>query len=207
MYKNLTKILYCIKVMSIMNIKSATFVRGVTDSENMVKDDLPQVAFIGRSNVGKSSLINSITKNKGLARTSSTAGRTQEINFFLINKYFYLVDLPGYGFAGGSHGKRDLMTERIAGYLFESGINQYKVVLIIDAKVGITENDKSMFRELMNNKKDIIIVANKIDKVNQSEKQKTMNTIKQFVGEMPIVQFSSLKKIGIGELTKMILPK
>lgn len=190
-----------------MNIKSATFARGVTNLENMVKDDLPQVAFIGRSNVGKSSLINSITKNKSLARESSTAGRTQEINFFLINKRFYLVDLPGYGFAGGSRGKQDQMTERIAGYLFESNVDQYKVVLIIDAKVGMTENDKSMFRELMNNKKDIVIVANKIDKVNQSEKQKNLNAIKQFVGAIPIVLFSSLKHIGTGELCNLIDPK
>ncbi len=190
-----------------MNIKSATFARGVTTKENMVKDDLPQVAFIGRSNVGKSSLINSLTKNKGLARTSSTAGRTQEINFFLINKRFYLVDLPGYGFAGGSHGKRDQMTERIAGYLFESGVDQYKIVLIIDAKVGMTDNDKSMFIELVNNKKDIIIVANKIDKLNQSEKQKNITAIKQFIGAIPIVLFSSPKHIGIGELSNLISPR
>lgn len=192
---------------NIMNIKSAVFVRGVTNSENMIKDDLPQVAFIGRSNVGKSSLINTLTKSKKLARESSTAGRTQEINFFLINNSFYFVDLPGYGFAKGSHEKRDLISERIGGYLFEYGINHYKIVLIIDAKVGMTDSDKYAFIELVNNKKDIIIVANKIDKLNQSERQKSISTMKHFVGSYPVVPFSSAENIGASELTEMISPK
>ncbi len=192
---------------AIMHIKSATFVRGVTNSENIIQDDLPQVVFIGRSNVGKSSLINTLTKQKKLARESSTAGRTQEINFFLINKSFYLVDLPGYGFAEGNHDKRDSIAERIGGYLFDSAINHYKIVLIIDTKVGMTNNDKAMFQELVNNHKDIVIVANKIDKLNQSEKQKNITAIKQFVGTCPVVPFSSLEHIGTGELTQAIFPK
>jgi len=102
-----------------MKIKTAVFVRGVTNEGNMVHDDIPQVAFIGRSNVGKSSVINSICNNKKLARSSAMAGRTQEINLFLINDSFYLVDLPGYGYARGSRDNRQLITERINWYFFE----------------------------------------------------------------------------------------
>lgn len=190
-----------------MRIQTATFVRGVTNNENMLKDSIPQIAFIGRSNVGKSSLINALTNNKGLARASSSAGRTQEINFFLINKSFYLVDLPGYGFAKGSFSKRDEITERISWYLFNPTISQEKIVLIIDAKVGITESDISMFRELVEYKKNIIVVINKIDKVNQSEKQKNISLIQKYVGAYPVVLFSSPKRIGIEKLTELLFTK
>ncbi len=187
-----------------MRITSAKFVRGATNEENIIKDGLPQVAFIGRSNVGKSSLINTLVNQKELARSSSTSGRTQEINYFLINEAVYLVDLPGYGYSKGSFEMRDTIYRRIEGYLFNSGIKHKKVVLIIDAKVGMTVEDKEMFLELKNKHKDIVIVINKIDKVNQSEKQKSINAVKDFVGAFPIVLFSSEKKIGIEELNKIL---
>lgn len=190
-----------------MKITSATFARGVTTINDMVTDNLPQIAFIGRSNVGKSSLINTITNHKGLARASSEAGRTVEVNFFLINKKFYFVDLPGYGFAKGNHEKREQIIDRIEGYLFDPRISHFKIVLIIDAKVGMTAQDISMFTDLIKNKKDVILVLNKIDKVNQKEKQKTINDISKYGSMFPIVQFSSTKKIGILELAKLISPK
>ncbi len=190
-----------------MKIKKAVFARGVTDSDNMIRDGLPQVAFIGRSNVGKSSLINSLTNNKKLARSSSTAGRTQEINFFLINDEMYFVDLPGYGYARGSFEQRDLISERIEGYLFSKDITHHKVVLILDSKVGMTDSDKAIFRELIEHNKDIIIVSNKIDKLNQSEKQKNLNAIRKFVGEYPVVTFSSEKHIGYDVLLDLISSK
>jgi GTP-binding protein len=189
-----------------MKIKSATFSRGVTDNDNLIRDGLPQVALIGRSNVGKSSLINALSQNGTLARVSATAGRTQEINFFLINDSFYLVDLPGYGYARGSFEKRGLIYERIEGYLFKSEIKHYKVVLIIDTKTGMTESDKEMYRELAQNGKDVVIVANKIDKVNQSEKQKNINEITAFVSPHPILQVSAEKHTGIEELKRLIFP-
>ncbi len=189
-----------------MKIQSATFSRGVTDNDNLIRDDLPQVALIGRSNVGKSSLINALTSNGKLARVSATAGRTQEINFFLVNDSFYLVDLPGYGYARGSFEKRGLIYERIEGYLFKSEISHSKVVLIIDAKAGITDSDKEMYRELVKNGKDIVIVANKIDKVNQSERQKNVNEITAFVSPHPVFQISAEKHTGTEELKNIIFP-
>ena len=188
-----------------MQIKTATFVRGVTDNENLIRDDLPQIAFIGRSNVGKSSLINTLTNNKSLARKSATAGRTQEINFFLINGSQYFVDLPGYGYARGSMSQRDLITERIEGYLFNADIAHHAVVLIIDANVGMTESDLSMFQELAQHNAPVVIVANKIDKLNQSDKQKNITLIKQYAGQYPVVLFSSTKKTGVEELLSHIM--
>lgn len=190
-----------------MKIRSAIFVRGVTDDDNLIRDGLPQVAFIGRSNVGKSSLINTLVGNAKLARSSATAGRTQEINFFLLNNSFYLVDLPGYGYARGSFETRGLIYERIEGYLFKSRIKHYRIVLLIDAKAGMTDADREMFKELTHYKKNLIVVINKIDKVNQSEKQKNIKAIQEFIGNYPLVICSSQKKIGVDELATLILPQ
>lgn len=176
-----------------MNIKSSVFVRGVTGEDNIVKDDLPQIALIGRSNVGKSSVINSIVGNKKLARSSATAGRTQEINFFLINNSFYLVDLPGYGYARGSFEARSLITERIKWYLFESGIEQNKVILIIDGRTSMTDSDIEMYEALSSHQKDVIILVNKIDKLNLSEKQKCINSIRKITKDYPIIPYSAEK--------------
>lgn len=190
-----------------MNIKSATFVRSVVDDASMVEDTLPQIAFIGRSNVGKSSLINTLTGIKGLARSSNTPGRTQELNFFLINKSCYFVDLPGYGYATGSHAHRDMLGDRIRWYFAHKTINQPKVVLIIDAKVGPTRDDQEMCAYLMETKKDIILVANKIDKLKKNEVAKSLANITKILGPHTLIPFSAEKKIGVGVLTEAILIK
>ncbi len=190
-----------------MKITSAEFVRGVTNEENMVYDGLKQVAFIGRSNVGKSSVINSITNNKKLARSSSTAGRTQEINLFLLNKSFYLVDLPGYGYARGSFEARELITERIHWYLFDSNISQYKVVLIIDGRTGMTDSDLEMYEALRIHKKEVVIVVNKVDKLNLSEKQKCLNSVKAIVRDNLIIPYSAEKHTNKDLLIDSIFPK
>ena len=191
-----------------MKIKSAEFKRGATDASNLIEDHLEQIAFVGRSNVGKSSLINSLTNNKKLARSSSTPGRTQEINYFLINDSVYFVDLPGYGYARGSFENKMLIKERIHGYLFESPqIRNNKVLLIVDANVGMTESDIEMFNELKEHGKDIVIVANKIDKVKNSLKQRNLNKIKKIAKGYPVIIYSSNKHIGIDELGKEILRK
>ena len=187
-----------------MIIKSAVFVKGVTKDDNMVSDGLPQVAFIGRSNVGKSSIINSLCNNKKLARSSSTAGRTQEINMFLINNSLYFVDLPGYGYARGSFSNKQTITERINWYFFEYAKLQDKVILVVDARAGMTDSDIDMFESLEDYGKSIIIVVNKIDKVNQTEKMEVINSIKKTVGNLPIISFSSLKRKGIPELLDAI---
>jgi GTP-binding protein len=177
--------------------------KGLVGDDEILADGIPQIAFIGRSNVGKSSLINVITNSKA-SRTSSFPGRTQEINIFLINNSFYLVDLPGYGFARASGLGREKIGELIDSYLFNSIYNQKKVVMIIDANVGMTEKDILMFNELRNHQKDFIIIANKIDKLKQSDYQKNMNDIKKIIGNHLVIPFSNKTRKGIEILINKI---
>lgn len=188
-----------------MNIKSAKFIKGIVAADEILEDGKPQIAIIGRSNAGKSSLINSVTNQKDLAKTSSFPGRTQELNLFLINNSIYLVDLPGYGFAKASGSARERLENLIDWYLFNSDYQQKKVILIIDAGVGPTASDLSMFHCLEEKEKNIIIVANKIDKLKNSEYHKKLRNITELTGGRKIIPYSSTKKIGIKELTNEIL--
>ena len=188
-----------------MNIKSAEFIKGIVYGDEDLEDDYPQIAFIGRSNAGKSSLINSLTKQKNLARTSSSPGRTREINLFLINRSFYIADLPGYGYVKTSGDERKRLLKLINWYLFESAHVQEKVVLIIDASINPTDKDLEMLHRLEDEGKNIIIVANKIDKVKNSELKKQLQKIQDKVGGHIVVPYSSEKGIGINELSKEIL--
>lgn len=186
-------------------IKSATFVKGVVGEEEVLRERKPQIAFIGRSNVGKSSTINALTRQKSLARTSSFPGRTQQLNVFLINKTIYLVDLPGYGFAKTSRDMREQLQHLIDWYLFESSYRQAKVVLIIDANIGLTDSDIAMLRRLEEHDKHIVVVANKIDKIKKVDYATQLATIQAIVGEHTVIPYSAKKNIGVSELTEEIL--
>jgi GTP-binding protein len=188
-----------------MNIKSAEFVKGVVGEDKILQDGTPQIAFIGRSNVGKSSVINSLANQKDLARTSSFPGRTQEINIYLINKSFYLVDLPGYGFAKASWKEREQLQKLIYWYLLDSDSEQKKVVLIVDANVGPTDLDLEILHALEEQEKDIIIVANKIDKIKKSEYKKLLQKVQDAVGDYKVIPYSAEQKIGLGSLINEIL--
>ncbi len=188
-----------------MLITSAQFIKGITQSDKVLENSLPQVAFMGRSNVGKSSVINSLTRQKKLARTSNYPGRTQEINIFLINKSFYLLDLPGFGYAKTSKEKRLELQDIIYGYLFESLYVQKRVVLIIDAKVGPTELDLEILKLLEEHKKKVVIVANKIDKVKPSFLKKQLMKIQKVVGPYKIIAYSAQKNKGRKELLREIM--
>jgi GTP-binding protein len=183
-----------------MNITSAKFVKGFVNPTDIAEEELPQYAFIGRSNVGKSSLINTITKQKGLAKTSSFPGRTQQINLFLINNKFHLVDLPGYGFARISAGGRDTIFELIRGYIFGDMPHLKKVVLIIDGVVGPTRDDMDMLEALEHSGKSILIAVNKTDKIKKSDLKKQLEKIQNQVGAHKMMPISAEKKVGIGEL-------
>ena len=160
----------------------------------------PQIAFIGRSNVGKSSVINSLTGREGLARTSSSPGRTQEINVFLVDDRLYLLDLPGYGYARHSMETEIRIHDLIDWYLFESQYRQKRVVLIIDAMIGPTPNDLEMLRSLEAVNKPILVLANKADKVKASRYVGRMREILARVGPHKVIPYSSKKPIGRKEL-------
>ena len=187
-----------------MNITSATFVKGIVGEDELLIDGRPQIAFIGRSNVGKSSIINCLVKQKNLAKTSSFAGRTQQINLFLVNKDFYFLDLPGYGFAKGSKDLQASLQSLIYWYFFDSQYEQEVVVLIIDANIGPTNTDFEMLHSLKEADKNVIIVANKIDKIKGSSYKAQMKKIQDDVGDYKIFPFSAEKKIGVSELTNEI---
>ncbi len=178
---------------------------GVTGTSELLDNGIPQVAFIGRSNVGKSSVINTLTGQKDLARTSSFPGRTQQINIFLINNALYLFDLPGYGYAQVSKEVQEGLHKLIYWYLFDSTYVQKKVVLIIDANVGPTEDDLETLRSLEEHAKDIVVVANKIDKIKKPEYEEQIKKLQGLIGKRKIVLYSAEEKIGIEELTDEIL--
>jgi GTP-binding protein len=187
-----------------MNIRSAEFIKGIVQADELLSNGKPQIAFIGRSNVGKSSVINALTNKKGLARTSSTPGRTQQLNLFLINKSFYLVDLPGYGFAKMSKEGQENLQALIRWYLWESNYKQKKIVLIIDDNVGPTVKDLEMLKTLEEYDKDVIVVANKVDKLKNSERTKQLQKIKTAIGDHEMIPCSAQHKIGLAELSKAI---
>ncbi len=189
----------------VSTISTALFVKGVVAADETLENGKPHIAIIGRSNVGKSSLINSLTHQRGLAITSSSPGRTQQINVFLVNKAFYFLDLPGYGFAKASKEDREKIQKLIGWYLFESGYQQKMVVLIIDANVGLTAADLEMIDMLEEEGKNIVIVANKIDRLRSSEIARVIQKITDTVEVHKVVPYSSKSKIGLKELAKILL--
>jgi len=187
-----------------MMIHSAKFIKGIVGEDELLVNGIPQIAFIGRSNVGKSSTINTLTHQKHLARTSSTPGRTQQINVFLINRSLYLIDLPGYGFAKQSWEGRTALQNLIRWYFLHPRIKQDKVVLIIDAKIGPTKNDLDMIKSLEDLNKTIVVAANKIDKIPKPNYTKQIAHIQKVVGEHAVIPYSISKHLGIEELTKAV---
>ena len=185
-----------------MDIKSAVFVKGLVGSDPILEDGVPQIVFIGRSNVGKSSVINSLTKSKDLARTSSFPGRTQQINVFLINNAFYLIDLPGYGFAKMPKETQLQIQKMMSWFLFNPEHDFKKVVLIIDANIGPSTDDIEMLRNFEAENEDIIIVANKIDKIKKSDYAKQLEKMSDIFHPHKVIPYSAEKKIGVVELSE-----
>ena len=186
-----------------MKIKTAEFIKGLTGPDKILFDGIPQVAFIGRSNVGKSSTINCLTNKKGLARTSARTGKTREINFFFINNKIYFVDLPGYGFAKMSREDSDKVNANIEWYVRGLEVRPKYTVVIIDSKVGITDSDKLAIDILDESGHNVIIVANKTDKLKKSDIHKKNEEFRIESGGKLIIMFSAKDRTGRGELLKL----
>lgn len=165
-----------------MEIKKASFVVSNSDYRKCPDNGLPEYAFIGRSNVGKSSLINMLTNNKGLAKTSVRPGKTQLINHFLINDEWYLVDLPGYGYARISKSSREKWQKMIADYMLkrEALIN---VFVLVDSRIPPQKIDLEFISFLGHNGIPLSIIFTKIDKQNQREVAATVNAYKHVLSE------------------------
>ena len=167
---------------------------------------LPEIAFAGKSNVGKSSLTNGIMNRKSLARTSSQPGKTQTINFYNVNEVFYLVDLPGYGYAKANQEVKAQWGKMIERYLHSS--KQLKAVfLLIDIRHDPSANDKQMYQWMRHYGFDPIIIATKLDKINRSQIQKQLKAIRvglEAQKDTIIIPYSSLSKQGREEIYDLL---
>ncbi|MCI6821495.1 MAG: ribosome biogenesis GTP-binding protein YihA/YsxC [Clostridiales bacterium] len=165
-------------------------------------DDLKEIAFAGRSNVGKSSLLNTITGRKKLARVSGSPGKTRTINFYIVNDEFRIVDLPGYGYAKVSRSVSESWGEMMEKY-FESRENLLKVVQLVDIRHEPSKQDIEMYQYLRHYGLDGVVVATKADKISRNQIQKHIKMIRQTLklsGEDLVIPVSSLKKTGQEQL-------
>ena len=178
--------------------------KGVVGIDGLPPDREAEVCFIGRSNVGKSSLINALFERRNLARTSKTPGRTQELNFFSLGEKSYIVDLPGYGYAKASKDKRSDWQTLIKSYIAERR-SLKRVFTLVDARHGLKDNDREFFSFLDTYAVNYQIILTKIDKVKKTEMTKLLDEINSKIEEHPacnpeFLLTSAIKKTGISEI-------
>ena len=189
-----------------MKIRSAEFILSASSPWQFPPPTLPEIAFAGRSNVGKSTLINSLLNRKKLVKTSSTPGKTQLINFFNINDKFHFVDLPGYGFAKVPENVRKQWQRLIESYLQERE-SLRNVVLIVDSRHGPTKQDRQLKEWLDYYERPVLIVASKVDKLKRGQIQKNLKIIRQDLAlDTTPLAHSSLEKGRREEIWKNLNP-
>lgn len=188
-----------------MKIISAEFIKSAVEISHYPDERLPEIAFAGRSNVGKSSLINSLLNRKNLVKVSSSPGKTRLINFFKINNQFSFVDLPGYGFARVPPAVKKKWGKMVETYL-KKRKNLKIVILIFDIRHTPTENDRKMIEWLDYYNIQSVLIANKSDKIKKREKNKQVQAILNFLNRPDgrTIVYSSKNKEGIKDLWKII---
>lgn len=187
-----------------MNIVSAEFFCSYSSLNGLPSDGSPEIVFVGRSNVGKSSLLNSLCARKGLAKTSSTPGKTRLINYFNINKALYFVDLPGYGYAKVGQGERESWGKLLTGYI-QKRDEIALVVLLVDSRHPGMSSDLEMMEFLDYCERPFGIVLTKWDKLKQAEKSKARRTIESCAPKAKfIVNYSSLSGAGRDRLLERL---
>ncbi len=185
----------------------AVFMRGIKGSDPILETPFPQIAFVGRSNVGKSSTINVLLGVAGLARTSARPGKTQEINFYKVNDNMFFVDLPGYGYARLPQKDAERIRKHILWYLAGGESRPELVILIIDARIGVTSHDHELMRVVEEEGHPFLLLMNKIDKLNANERR---IQLKEFAEEFPdvdFIPFSAKTKEGLSEVRARIFAK
>ena len=181
-----------------LNVHKAEFVRSAADPKDFPRDPLPQIAFAGRSNVGKSSVINRLLNRKNFARVGAAPGKTTHINYFRIDEKLYLVDLPGYGYAKVSKAEKDRWAKLIQSW-FDDPELMTLGILIVDARHKPTENDITMAEYFQNSQKPWAVVANKLDKLKKSEIEPNMALIRDTLKlseDVKVIPFSAEKGTG-----------
>jgi len=184
-----------------VKVTNATFVGAASEPGRFPAPTFPEVAFAGRSNVGKSSAINRLVGRRGLARTSSTPGRTQQLNFFAIDDKLVLVDLPGYGYAKVSHAARAAWRPLVESYLSARGA-LVGVILIVDVRRGLEEEEHQLLDFLAALAIPALVIATKIDKLNRSAQAKALKALA--AAAVPIVPFSAVTGEGVAAVWKAI---
>ena len=185
-----------------INFNKAEFILSAVKQGTFIRDGRPQVAFAGRSNVGKSSVINRLLNRKNFARVGATPGKTTQVNYFLIDGKIYFTDLPGYGYAKVSKEERDRWGRLMESYFQEQGLISLGV-LIVDARHKPTADDETMCTWFKESGCPLIVVANKLDKLKRSQVQKNMKAIKDGLKLRPgsrIIPFSAETKQGRDEI-------
>lgn len=188
-----------------MRFINAIFVKSASKKTEFIVDSLPQIAIVGRSNVGKSSLINMLTNNKKMAKTSSTPGRTRLVNYFNINNQFYLVDLPGYGYAKASKTMVGSWDKFMNDYFVENE-NLKLVLLLLDCRLVPNSLDIQMLDFLAENEIPALVVLTKTDKISRSELNNNINKISSLIrfNKERIISTSANKKQGTEQIGKFI---
>ena len=190
-----------------LNLQRAEFVRSAAREADFPRDGLPQVVFAGRSNVGKSSVINKILLRRNLARVGAAPGKTTHINYFLIDEKLYLVDLPGYGYAKVSQAERDRWGRLIESWFADNALMTLGI-MVVDARHKPTADDCTMGKWFKQSGKPFLVVANKLDKLRKSEIEPNLTRIRETLGlpdNVKVIAFSVEKGDGRQELLSEIL--
>lgn len=190
-----------------MNLQKAEFLTSLTDLSKLPKDGLPQIAFSGKSNVGKSSVINRVLQRKNFARVGETPGKTIHINFFRIDNRAYFIDLPGYGYAKVAKSEKERWGRLMEAY-FSDPPRISLGILIVDARHKPTENDVTMAKYFQGSERPWVVVANKLDKLKKSEVEPNLALIRETLAldpQTPLIPFSAEKGTGREDLLREIL--
>ncbi len=189
-----------------MKITQAEFVKSALHASDLPRDGRPEIAFVGRSNVGKSSLLNALLGRRGLAKTSSTPGKTQTLNFFSVNSRYYFVDLPGYGFAKVPTKIKNEWGKALTDYLAMRHELRL-VVVLVDGRHPPTRLDEEMLELLEEAERPVLIVATKVDKLKQAERSRVPKVVREKLDldeEVEIVPVSAETKAGMKDLWEIL---
>lgn len=189
-----------------MNFNNVEFLISAASTKDFPKSRLPEIAFAGKSNVGKSSVINRLLNRKNFARVGDKPGKTIHVNYFTIDKKCYFVDLPGYGYAKVSQAEKERWGRLMEAYFASNRIDLG--ILIVDARHAPTNNDITMARWFLDSNCPFVVVANKLDKVKRSQLESNLQTIREDLelpGECIVIPFSAEKGTGRDDLVKLVL--
>ena len=191
-----------------MNVKNPKFEISAVGPKQYPKNNLPEIVLVGKSNVGKSSFVNTMINRKKLARTSSEPGKTRQINFYNIDDLFYFVDLPGYGYSKMSKKEQEQVGKFIENYLFHRKEISL-IIFLIDIRHSPTSNDKLMYNYIISSGLPCLILANKADKIAITKVNDTVKALQRElnpIGDIPTLPFSSERKIYKDDVWNFIVP-